>query len=692
MTAWLTRSTRIEIEMTPAAFHDRIKQSIQNPTLQAALDANAERRLAGRLAALGSLSEDLQTLRRRAHDLRSRTIADLDRYLEQFCERVQANGMIVHHAADANQAGQIVLEIARQHNARLIAKSKTMVSEEIELNHVLQAAGLKVVETDLGEFIVQIREEPPSHIITPAVHLVRADVGRTFHEKLGVPFTTDIPEMTSVARKVLRETFLQADIGISGVNFGIAESGTLCIVTNEGNGRMVTTLPPVHIALMGIERLLPRLEDLATLLALLPRYATGQKISVYTSLIHSPRRADDLDGPAERHLVLVDNGRRMMRHSPLSEALLCIRCGSCLNACPVFRELGGHAYVSRTGKHSSYPGPIGSVISPALFGQLEFGQLARASSLCGACKEACPVDIDLPKLLLRVRAGGVELDPQRATANIPGSLKLGLRGFGWIATRPRLFGLAERLAGVMSRLLPPFSGWLRFPALTGWGYSKDFPQPAAKPFRDRWAKRSPDTHLPGIQSQPGETVDPGEQEETLPTLGSADLSDLQERFTSELQALNGKVSSVSIANLTGEILKLLSEHQTLSLIAWDAAFLPSGLVEGLKQAGIKVTSQADPNAQAGLSGSFGAIAETGTLILAGGQGRTQMASLLPPFHIALLDRNKIYATLAEVTRLPEIRGYPNLVLVSGPSRTADIEMTLTIGVHGPGELHVLIFE
>jgi L-lactate dehydrogenase complex protein LldF len=678
--------------MTSSAFHTKIQQSLQNPTLQAALDGNAARRIAGRQAALGSLSEDIETLRGKAHDLRARTIAGLEGYLEQFCQQAQANGLIVHHAADARQAVQIVLDIARQNNAQLIAKSKTMVSEEIELNHGLQAAGLKVVETDLGEFIVQIREEPPSHIITPAVHLVREDVGRTFQEKLGVPFTTDIPQMTAVARKVLRETFLQADLGLSGVNFGVAETGTLCILTNEGNGRMVTTLPRVHVALMGIERLVPRLEDLSLMLALLPRYATGQKITVYTNLIHSPRRPGDLDGPVERHLVLVDNGRRLIRNSPLSEALLCIRCGSCLNVCPVFRELGGHAYVSKDGRYGTYPGPIGSVIAPALFGQSEFGQLARASSLCGACKEACPVDIDLPKLLLRVRAGGLELGPKRAESNISPSLRFALKGFGWIATRPRLFGLAERLAGGMSRLLSPFSGWLRLPALTGWGYSKDFPRPTATPFRARWAKRSPASPSPNLEpmvQQPGSTVG---SEQPKQASQPATISALQERFTNELHLLGGTAQLIKRADLADEITSILASHQVSTLIAWPESDLPAGLLEALERAGIEITSQADPSAQAGLTGSYGAIAETGTLILAGGQGRLQTASLLPPLHIALLERDKIYTSLADVTRLPEIQAFPSVVLVSGPSRTADIEMTLTIGVHGPGELHVIILE
>ena len=312
----------------------------------------------------------------------------------------------MHRAADGREAVEIVLRIAHQHAARLIAKSKTMVGEEIRLNQALEAEGIKAVETDLGEFIVQLRGEPPSHIITPAVHLTRREVGQTFAEKLGIPYTEDIPTLTATARRVLRQTFLEADIGVSGVNVGVAESGTLCIVTNEGNGRMCTTIPKVHIALMGIERMVPTMQDLALILELLPRSATGQKLSVYTSLINSPRTREEIDGAEERHLVLVDNGRLALQKSPMREVLYCIRCGACLNACPVFREIGGHAYYGANGQHTPYPGPIGSAVSPGLFGTDGFGNLARASSLCGACKEACPVDIDLPKLLLRVRAEG----------------------------------------------------------------------------------------------------------------------------------------------------------------------------------------------------------------------------------------------------------------------------------------------
>ena len=350
-------------------FHAKIRTAIANENLQTALDRNAVTRRDAGGKAYASLTDDLQTLRQRAHTVRAEVIADHDRYLEEFTASAQLNGFIVHQAADAEQARQIVLEIAKKHHARLIAKSKTMVSEEIELNHALEAAGIRPVETDLGEFIVQLREESPSHIVAPAIHLRREDVGETFHEKLGIPLTYDISTLTNAARATLRETFLNADIGLSGVNFGVAESGAIALVTNEGNGRMVTTLPKVHIALMGIERLVPSYDDLALMLTLLPRAATGQQMSVYMQIIQGPRRDDEVDGAVQRHIVLVDNGRSGLRGTPLNDTLFCIRCGACLNICPVFREIGGHTYTSIHGDYTPYPGPIGSALSQALFDQ-----------------------------------------------------------------------------------------------------------------------------------------------------------------------------------------------------------------------------------------------------------------------------------------------------------------------------------
>ena len=402
-----------------------------------------------------------------------------------------------------------------------------MVSEEIHLNQRWKRPALKPVETDLGEYIVQLRGEPPAHIITPAVHLTRTQVGETFAEKLGIPYTDDIPTLTAAARRVLRQTFLDAGFGVSGVNFGVAETGTLCLVTNEGNGRMCTTLPAVHIALMGIERLVPTLDDLALMLYLLPRSATGQKLSVYTSLIHGPRRPGEVDGPDERHLVLLDNGRRALRQSPLTEALYCIRCGACLNACPVFREIGGHAYQAVDGRITPYPGPIGSVISPGLFGVPEFGHLARAfqpvrslqGSLPGRHRPAQAAAAGagcgcrpakrqkgFGSICTRARPGIQH--PVKVRSHVPMGMRLGLRGFTWIAASPALFSLAQRLAGFFSRIISPRSDWLRLPAFTGWGYSKDFPRPATRPFHARFADlaAAPAT-VPGEMLHPAQPLE-----------------------------------------------------------------------------------------------------------------------------------------------------------------------------------------
>lgn len=698
------------IDMKPTPFRIKICEALGNPTLQSALDANSERRLKGRHTALASLP-DYKIFRQRAHELRASVITNLDDYLPQFIKRVEANGIIVHRATDSRQAVQIVIEIARQHSASLIAKSKTMVSEEIELNHALQDLDIQVIETDLGEYIVQLRDETPSHIITPAVHLRREEVGVTFQEKLNIPYTTEIPILTQTARQVLRQVFLDADIGISGVNFGVVESGTLCVITNEGNGRMVTTLPPVHIALMGIERMVPTMSDLALMLSLLPRSATGQKITVYTNLIHSPRHPDDPDGPNERHLVLVDNGRQVLRTSPLTEALLCIRCGACLNACPVYREIGGHAYVDIHGKSSTYPGPIGSVISPGLFGQKEFGHLARASSLCGACKDACPVDIDLPALLLRIRAGQTN-DSRKSShskpnrPNTPPLLALGLRIFSWFAVSPYRFAFAQRLVGTFAKIASPFIGdknaagkvYLHFPAFTGWGHSKDFPQPSSRTFHQRWQALQDEipAPVPSIintipSGKDGETIDGARKKTASPSLVA--------QFEAELNGVGGRFILCKQAELTRRIMLLLQEKKTDCLISWGADQLPPSLGDNLKAEHVNIQTpktmpdnSLDEIPRIGLTGALAGIAETGSLVLNAGRERSLVASLLPEVHIAILQVADILPTLETALQLSEVQSASSAVIITGPSRTADIEMTLTIGVHGPAELIVICLE
>lgn len=674
--------------MTPDLFHTRIRKAIADENLQTALDKNAAQRLIARTAAYASLPEDLQVLRQRAHKIRADVIASHEYYLQEFIAKAQANGFIIHRAANTAEAQKIVLKIAQAHDAKLIAKSKTMVSEEIELNHALETAGIKPVETDLGEYIVQLREEPPSHIITPAVHLRREDVGETFHKELGIPLTNDIPTMTNAARLALRETFLKADIGLSGVNFGVAETGAITLVTNEGNGRMVTTIPKVHIALMGIERLVPTYDDLALMLTLLPRAATGQTTSVYTQIVRGPRREDEIDGALERHIVLIDNGRSAIRGTPLNDTLLCIRCGACLNACPVFREIGGHTYTSNQGGYTPYPGPIGSALSPALFSQGNFGHLAQASTLCGACKEACPIDIDLPTMLLRVRGGGKKLDQAfvgtRRPQGIPQLVSWGLRLFTWFSSGPRRFTLAQKFAAVFSRVWSPRAEWMGLPAFTGWGYSKDFPRPAGKTFRDKWAKRDQVTGANvSIDQEAGSTKATEEQVQN-----SQPTNSLINQFQEELETLGGKFIQCDERELAEQILALLEEKGINEIMAWEDAHLPNGLAVTLRKLNITIHNNAQPEIRVGITGAVAGIAETGTLVVTSGPGTPQSTSLLPQTHLAILQEVDLYKNLAEVLNLHKVQEATTISLISGPSKTADIEMTLTVGVHGPGEVYV----
>lgn len=462
---------------TPIPLHDRIESGLHNDVMRGALGTATARFAANRLAALATLP-DADAVRDRARLIRRHTLARLDDYLVELGANVEKAGGVVHWAPDAAAAQRIVAAIAQANQVRTIVKAKSMVTEEIHLNAALEAVGLEVIETDLGEYIAQLAQEAPSHLIAPVLHKTRQEIGRLFQQKLNVDYVDDPTVLAGIARRVLRQIFLEADMGISGVNFAVASTGTLALVTNEGNGRMVTSLPRIHVAVMGIERVVPTPDDLALLLQLLARSATGQKLSVYTSLITGPRREADADGPEQLHLVLVDNGRTGILQSDLSEILTCIRCGACLNICPVYRSIGGHAY------GSTYPGPVGSVLSPLLSGLGEFGELAHASSLCGACREVCPVRIDLPGLLLSLRHDTVQ------AGQAPAWLRLGLKAYALGATHPRLYWLGGKLAAVGARLLAR-EGWIRrLPGpLAAWSGQRDFPAFAARTFQETWARR-----------------------------------------------------------------------------------------------------------------------------------------------------------------------------------------------------------
>ncbi|MBI5964396.1 MAG: LUD domain-containing protein [Chloroflexi bacterium] len=661
-------------------FRARIRISLENQSLQTALDNNTERRLKGRAAAFESIP-DWRERRQRARAIRADVIEHLDEYLAQFIAKNEENGVIVHRAKDAAEAIQIILAIADSNVSRrwnennaddrsrrtplLIAKSKSMVSEEIELNHALEKEGIRVVETDLGEYIVQLRHERPSHIITPAAHLRKEQVAELFQEKLGIPYTTDSPTLTATARKVLREIFLTADIGFSGVNFGVAETGTVCIITNEGNGRMVTTVPPVHIALMGMERIVPDLENLSLMLSLLPRSATGQKLTVYTQLLNKPL-ADQT-----RHLIILDNGRARLRGSPLKESLYCIRCGACLNACPVFRELSGHAYIGRDNSIAPYPGPIGSVISPGLLGE-NYVQLAQASSLCGACKDACPVDIDLPKLLTRVRAGQSTQPASGDGKGLSPSTRFGLQLYARLAIRPKLYAASQKFAALGTRLLSPRSQWIRLPAFTGWGYSKDFPRFAGKTFRESFIKR--DARESKVSRLSIVTL----------TATSGDVavqSNKVEQFAQELTALSGHVTLTK--NPTQSIIEFL-DARGINKIHLEPNTLDESL---LRKADIEFTNTPDDQILVGVTNAICGLADTGSVLEADG---ALLASLLPEVHIAVLKSSAILSSLSDAIKF--VKDKSAAVFISGPSRTADIEMTLTIGVHGPKEIHVFVVE
>jgi L-lactate dehydrogenase complex protein LldF len=465
-----------------ATFYERTQEALKNAQLHTALDSATTRFVEGRAKALATLPE-AEALRDHARRIRAHTIAHLDQYLAQFADAVEQQGGHVHWAATTGEATRCVAELAQARGVKLAVKSKSMVSEELALNQALEHAGVRVAETDLGEFIIQLAGEKPSHIITPVIHKTQKEVAELFRQKLNAAKTdlAGVPAMTALARRILRADFLRADMGISGANFGVAETGSICLVTNEGNGRLTTTLPRIHVVVMGIERLVPTIEDLGVMLQLLARSATGQKLSVYTNIISGPRRISgqsaqkEPDGPTELHVVLVDNGRTKILGSELAEILYCIRCGACLNACPVYRQIGGHAY------GSVYPGPVGAVVTPGLYGIAPWSELPQASSLCGACREVCPVRIDIPRMLLKLRHEGIR------AGKAPLWLKLGIKLYRFAVLRPALFHLGGRL-GSWAAGWAAKNGWIKkLPGpLSAWTDYRDFPAPASKSFSQRW--------------------------------------------------------------------------------------------------------------------------------------------------------------------------------------------------------------
>ena len=419
-----------------------------------------------------------EQLRATGDEIRQRALRQLPELLEKLEKKCTENGIQVHWAETPAEANQICLEIIQRHNAHRVIKGKSMVSEEMHLNHFLAEHDVEALETDLGEYIIQLDHETPSHIIVPAIHKNRDQIARLFHDKIpNTPYTEVVEELNAIARKVLREKFLAGEVGVSGVNFAVAETGTLCLVENEGNGRMCTTAPPVHIAVMGLEKVVERLDDVPPLLRLLTGSATGQLITTYFNMITSPRKPGEKDGPKEVHLVLLDNGRSKIWADPeLRQTLKCIRCGACLNHCPVYTRLGGHAY------GYVYPGPIGSILTPQIEGLEDAGAMATASTFCGACEEVCPVKIPITDILRRLRNESYQkTDSPHAVkghgykVNVTESLTW--KSWALSNVMPWANALSAKLLGLLSAQLPrlPKVGLLK-----RWGQSRTLPKFAAK--------------------------------------------------------------------------------------------------------------------------------------------------------------------------------------------------------------------
>ena len=456
-------------------FRQRADGAMKDTFLQEALTIATTKFIGLRREAFAGFPER-EALRDQARAIKEATLQELDRHLETLIANVERLGGHVHYAAAPVEARSIIVDIARRTGARMAVKSKSMATEEIHLNEALEAAGITPVETDLGEYIIQLAHERPSHIIAPAIHKTKGQVAELFTRELNRHAAPDPEALTRIARGELREKFLQADLGITGANFAVADTGTVVLVTNEGNGRMVTSLPRVHVAVMGVEKVVPSLTDLMVFLAILAKSATGQKLSVYTSLVQGPRRAGELEGPEEFHLVLLDGGRIAQIGGPLREALSCLRCGACLNVCPVYRQIGGHAY------GYTYPGPIGILLTAMMEGTPAVKDLAHASSLCGACADACPVRIDIPRMLIDLRR---EVGDRKIA---PWTERVAFTLLSRLLRHPRLYRLTARAGRLLQR---PFAGSgrvSRLPLFFGeWTRTRDLPPMASRTFQERWA-------------------------------------------------------------------------------------------------------------------------------------------------------------------------------------------------------------
>jgi L-lactate dehydrogenase complex protein LldF len=663
-------------------FRRAARAALEDAALRAAVHKTTDT-LVDRRAAAVAERPDFEALRAWGRERKLAVSADLEAHARRFAARVEAAGGNVYFARDGAEVGRIASRIVAERGISLAVKAKSMTAEEAGLNEDLAAAGVAVTETDLGEFIIQLAGEKPSHILAPAIHRSRAEVGELFASTLGVSADLDVPELVSCARQYLRERFLKAELGITGGNFAVAETGSLVLVTNEGNGRMATTLPPVHLAVVGIDKVLPKLADLPGFLALLTRSASGQGISSYVSLTTGPRRPGETEGPEELHVILLDNGRSRIAAGPCREILHCLHCGSCLNHCPVYRAVGGHAW------ESAYPGPMGSVLSPLLWGFDAYPQLPDACTLCGRCAEVCPVKIPLPEYhrelrRLRSEAGGGGHLVSRVTA------ALASRPFSYGGGVKAVRGVLR--SGLAARVPEPESGLVHC-----WTSCRELPRPEPGPsFRSWWRDQGEPLFTSPLRiGQPAPEKPP-------PAAPAGVTLSVLDTYLERARAAGTEVERVP-AGTWGEKLAILLKSEAGHPVAVPVAGWPVGLREELLEAlaglgcgvvepGAAGDREALASARVGITFCETCVAETGSLCFPAGPGRGTLASLLPEVHLCLSVADCVVGTLEELL-VEEGAALPSrLTLVTGPSRTGDIEGTMTAGVHGPGRVVHWILE
>jgi L-lactate dehydrogenase complex protein LldF len=661
---------------------------------------------------------DWEELRAAGAAAKDRALRSLDSELERLERAVVAAGGQVHWASDGAEACSLVARIARSHGIDELVKVKSIASDEIKLNDALAAAGIRAVETDLAELIVQLGDDTQSHILVPAIHRNRAEIRDLFRRELDLPDLTDEPAaLAEAARLHLRERFLSARMGVSGANFAVAETGTVCVVESEGNGRMCTTLPEVLVTLMGVEKILASWRDLEVFLQLLPRSSTGERMNPYTSFWTGVREGD---GPREFHLVLMDNGRTTALADEIGrQALRCIRCSACLNVCPVYSRVGGHPY------ESVYPGPIGAILTPQLKGIEAAGSLPYASSLCGACGDVCPVKIEIPRLLTHLRAR------ERADASAADPEKLAMKGLYRAFSSRAGYERAQRLARAASRPVARRGRITRVPGpLAGWTMSRDLPAPARESFRDWWRRTrgEPARAAPQIEPKPatrsrstmtsmvdldivgdsratvlarvraalaaaGDVEGPDRSQRAYRTVDQRSREEIVAVFAERVAEYRATVDRVAEHDVAARVAAICEEHGARRLGAppdLPTPWRPEG-VELIDDHGLPAREL--DRLDGALTGCAAGIAETGTFVLDGGPGQGRRAlTLVPDLHICVIAEEQITGLVPEaVDRLaPAVREGRPLTFVSGPSATSDIELSRVEGVHGPRILHVLV--